>query len=255
MRTFVRPLLASAAFMLATLPTAHAELPTGLAGGNLKIVVGYAAGGAADTVARLYAEQLKDAGFGSVLVDNKPGANSIIGVDAVAKAPADGTTFGVVIAAYAANTTLYPKLPYDPLKDLVPVALVSSSPIVMAAPAQAAYPNKPIRLVVPFPPGGGTDILARVIGQKLGDMWKTQVIVENRAGASGTIAADFVAKQPGDGSILHMAHINSHAIVPGLQKLGYDAEKDFQPISMVGVTPNLLICNQNQPAKTVKDLV
>jgi tripartite-type tricarboxylate transporter receptor subunit TctC len=118
-----------------------------------------------------------------------------------------------------------------------------------------ALPQGPIRIIVGFSPGGGTDLLARVIGQKLADMWKTQILVENRAGASGTIAADYVAKQPGDGTVLHMAHINSHAIVPGLQKLGYDAEKDFQPIVLVGVTPNLLICGGMQPAKTVKDLV
>lgn len=116
-------------------------------------------------------------------------------------------------------------------------------------------PNGPVRIIVGFAPGGGTDLLARVIGQKLADMWKTQVIVENKAGASGTIAADYVARQAGDGTVLHMAHINSHAIVPHLQRLTYDAEKDFQPIAMVGVTPNLLICGGMQPAKTVKDLV
>lgn len=127
----------------------------------------------------------------------------------------------------------------------------------LAAPMLHAQqlPTQPVRILVGFAPGGGTDILARVIGQKLGDMWKTQVIVENRAGASGTIAADAAAKAPGDGTVLHMAHINSHAIVPGLQKLPYDAEKDFQPIALVGVTPNLLICNDQQPAKTVRDLV
>ncbi len=94
-----------------------------------------------------------------------------------------------------------------------------------------------------------------MVGQKLADMWKTQVIVENRAGASGAIASDMVARQPGDGTVLHMAHINSHAIVPNLQKLAYDPIKDFQPIALVGVTPNLLVCGQSQPAKTVKDLV
>jgi tripartite-type tricarboxylate transporter receptor subunit TctC len=86
-------------------------------------------------------------------------------------------------------------------------------------------------------------------------MWKTQVIVENKAGASGTIAADYVSKQPGDGNTLLMAHINSQAITPNLQKVNYDPAKDFQPIVLVGVTPNLLICNESQPAKTVKDLV
>lgn len=118
-----------------------------------------------------------------------------------------------------------------------------------------ALPAGPVRIIVGFAPGGGTDILARVIGQKLGDMWKTQVIVENRAGASGTIAADYVAKQPGDGTTLLMAHINSQAITPALQKVNYDPARDFQPIVLVGVTPNLLICNESQPAKTVKDLV
>lgn len=131
---------------------------------------------------------------------------------------------------------------------------VAASIALPLARAQA-LPSGPVRIVVGFAPGGGTDILARVIGQKLAEMWKTQVIVENKAGASGTIAADYVAKQPGDGTLLHMAHINSHAIVPNLQKLGYDAEKDFQPIALVGVTPNLLICGQMQPAKTVADLV
>jgi len=131
------------------------------------------------------------------------------------------------------------------------VAATLAAPLVRAQ----GIPHQPIKIVVGFAPGGGTDILARVIGQKLADMWKTQIIVENRAGASGTIAADLVAKSPGDGTVLHMAHINSHAIVPGLQKLPYDADKDFQPIALVGVTPNLLICNDQQPAKTVKDLV
>ncbi len=116
-------------------------------------------------------------------------------------------------------------------------------------------PTGPVRIIVGFAPGGGTDILARVIGQKLGEMWKTQVIVENRAGASGTIASDYVSKQVGDGTVLHMGHINSHALMPNLQKLGYDAEKDFQPIALVGVTPNLLICGGMQPARNVRDLV
>ncbi len=134
---------------------------------------------------------------------------------------------------------------------------VAGAAASLAAPAVRAQslPTQPVRIIVGFAPGGGTDILARVVGQKLADMWKTQVLVENRAGASGAIAADMVARQPGDGTVLHMAHINSHAIVPNLQKLAYDPIKDFQPIALVGVTPNLLVCGQSQPAKTVKDLV
>jgi tripartite-type tricarboxylate transporter receptor subunit TctC len=136
---------------------------------------------------------------------------------------------------------------------------VTATAAALAAPmvrAQAqGLPSGPIRIIVGFAPGGGTDILARVMAQKLSPMWNTQVIVENRAGAAGTIAADYVAKQPGDGTTLLMAHINSHAISPAMIKLNYDAEKDFQPIMLVGVTPNLLICNESQPAKTVRDVV
>jgi tripartite-type tricarboxylate transporter receptor subunit TctC len=137
------------------------------------------------------------------------------------------------------------------------ISATSAAAATLTVPMLGAQtlPNGPIRIIVGFAPGGGTDILARVIGQKLGDMWKTQVIVENKAGASGTIAADYVSKQPGDGNTLLMAHINSQAITPNLQKVNYDPAKDFQPIVLVGVTPNLLICNESQPAKTVKDLV
>ena len=117
-------------------------------------------------------------------------------------------------------------------------------------------PSGTLRIIVGFPPGGGTDALARVVGQKLTQMWNQTVVVESKAGAAGVIAADYVARQPGDGTTLLMAHINSHAIAPALQpKLTYNVERDFVPIVMVGVTPNLLISNQNQPAKTVKDIV
>jgi tripartite-type tricarboxylate transporter receptor subunit TctC len=130
-------------------------------------------------------------------------------------------------------------------------AATLSAPMLRAQ----SLPSGPIRIVVGFAPGGGTDILARVMAQKLQEVWKTTVLVENRAGATGTIAADYVAHQPGDGNTLLMAHINSQAIAPAIMKLNYNAERDFQPIMLVGVTPNLLICNENQPAKTVKDLV
>jgi tripartite-type tricarboxylate transporter receptor subunit TctC len=132
------------------------------------------------------------------------------------------------------------------------VALGLAAPMIRAQNLPAA----PVRIIVGFAPGGGTDILARVIGQKLSAMWNTQVLIENKAGATGVIAADYVAKQPPDGTTLLMAHINSHAIAPALfPKMNYDAERDFSPITLVGVTPNLLICNEQQPARTVRDLV
>ncbi|MBC7939231.1 MAG: tripartite tricarboxylate transporter substrate binding protein [Chitinophagaceae bacterium] len=117
-------------------------------------------------------------------------------------------------------------------------------------------PPGPIRIIVGFPPGGGTDALARIVGQKLSVMWNQQVLVENKAGVAGVLAADYVAAQPPDGTTLLMAHINSHALAPSLQpKLKYDVERDFVPIVLVGVTPNLLVCNQAQPAKTVAEVV
>ena len=118
------------------------------------------------------------------------------------------------------------------------------------------WPTGPVRIIVGFPPGGGTDALARVVSVKLTEMWKTQVIVENKAGVAGVLAAEYVAQQPSDGSTLLMAHINSHALAPSLQpKLRYSVERDFVPIVLVGVTPNLLIANPSQPALTVKDIV
>ena len=128
----------------------------------------------------------------------------------------------------------------------------------LALPAVHAqqWPYGPVRIIVGFPPGGGTDALARVVGQKLGAMWGQQVIVENKAGVAGVLAAEYTATQPSDGSTLLMAHINSHALAVSLQpKLRYNIERDFVPIVLVGVTPNLLIANPAQSAKTVKDIV
>ncbi|MDR6214212.1 tripartite tricarboxylate transporter substrate binding protein [Paracidovorax wautersii] len=105
----------------------------------IRIVVPYTAGGFTDQMARLLQVGLQQRLGQPVIVDNKPGANSIIGVDAVAKAAPDGYTFGVFIAAYAANTTLYPKLPYDPKKDLVGVSLMGVSPLVAAVPMNAPF--------------------------------------------------------------------------------------------------------------------
>ncbi len=131
-------------------------------------------------------------------------------------------------------------------------AATLASPMIRAQ----TLPSGPIRIIVGFPPGGGTDALARVVGQKLSVMWNTSVVIENKAGAAGVIAADYVSKQPADGNTLLMAHINSHALAPALGlKLAYNPQSDFVPISMVGVTPNILICNVDQPAKSVKDLV
>lgn len=138
------------------------------------------------------------------------------------------------------------------------IQAAGASAAALAAPvlrAQAAWPTGPVRIVVGFPPGGGTDALARVVAAKLTEMWKQQVIVENKAGVAGVLAAEYTATQPSDGSVLLMAHINSHALAASLQpKLRYSIERDFVPIVLVGVTPNLLIANPSQP-KTVPEIV
>jgi tripartite-type tricarboxylate transporter receptor subunit TctC len=119
-----------------------------------------------------------------------------------------------------------------------------------------SWPSGPIRIVVGFPPGGGADALARVVGEKLGTLWKQPVVIDNKPGASGTLAAEYVAQQASDGSTLLLTTINSHALAPAvLPKLRYHPERDFVPVALLGLTPNLLIAGAQQPAKTVKDVV
>jgi tripartite-type tricarboxylate transporter receptor subunit TctC len=114
----------------------------------------------------------------------------------------------------------------------------------------------PIRIIVGFAPGGGSDVLARVIAPKLQALWNTPVIVENKAGATGTIAADYVAKSAPDGLTLLLANLNTHALAPGLfAKLPYDANKDFTPIVHIGSTPNILVGNASQTPKSVAEVV
>jgi tripartite-type tricarboxylate transporter receptor subunit TctC len=126
----------AAAAAAATVPPAHAQ---SWPARPIRIVVPYPPGGFTDVTARLIAQKLQERLGQTVTVDNRPGANGIIGTDAVAKAAPDGYTFGVVIAAYAANTTLYAKLPYDPQKDLAPVSLIGLSPLVAAVNQNAPF--------------------------------------------------------------------------------------------------------------------
>ena len=138
------------------------------------------------------------------------------------------------------------------------VAATAATAATMAVPSIQAQtlPAGPVRILVGFAPGGGTDILARIVAQKLQIMWGVTVLVENRAGATGVIAAEAVAKAAPDGNTLLMAHINSHALAPALMpKLNYVVDRDFTPLTLVGITPNLLISNNDQPAKTVAELV
>ena len=119
-----------------------------------------------------------------------------------------------------------------------------------------AWPQKPIRLLVGFAPGGGTDIVARTLGQRMSEILGQPVVVENRAGASGTIAADLVAKSPPDGYTLLAGHSNSNAIAPFvLKNVPYDAATDFTAITYIGYVPNVLVVNPGVQAKSVAELV
>ena len=138
-------------------------------------------------------------------------------------------------------------------RDLLAALLVlnAASPI-----AQTLYPAKPVRLVVPYPPGGGNDTLARIFGQKLTETFGQQVIVENRAGAGTTIGTTFVARATPDGYTLLLSSIATHAFSPHLYaKPGYDALRDFSPVTLLVIAPTLLVVNPALPVNSLKELI
>jgi tripartite-type tricarboxylate transporter receptor subunit TctC len=126
--------------------------------------------------------------------------------------------------------------------------------VLLAETASAQYPAKPVRLVVGFAPGGGTDIIARLLGQKLSQRWGQPVVVDNRLGASGNIAAELVAKSAPDGYTLLMA-FSSHASNAALSKLPFDINKDFSSISLVASGPAVVLAHPGLPAKTLGELI
>jgi tripartite-type tricarboxylate transporter receptor subunit TctC len=136
------------------------------------------------------------------------------------------------------------------------LALVIASLVTPLAGAQPAYPSKPVRLVVPFPAAGTTDLLARAAAQKLFEAWGQQVIVDNRPGAAGNIGAELVAKAPPDGYTLLMGTVGTHAINTSLYaKMPYDHVKDFTPVILVAGVPNVLVVNPGVPVNSVAELI
>ena len=117
------------------------------------------------------------------------------------------------------------------------------------------YPARPIRLIVPYPPGGATDIMARAIGQKLGDAYGQQVVVDNRGGGGQTIGTDLVARAPPNGYTLLLASV-THSINPGLhRKLPYDSVRDFAAVSQLGSGPNVVVTHPSVVARSIPDLI
>ena len=137
------------------------------------------------------------------------------------------------------------------------LSLASAALIATAGGALAqGYPAKPVRMIVPFPAGGATDIVARLIAQKLTESWRVQVLVDNRGGAGGTIGSDLAAKSPPDGYTILMATSSTHAIAPSLYtKLAYDPVRDFAPVTLVASATILLAVHPSLPTRNVKDLI
>jgi tripartite-type tricarboxylate transporter receptor subunit TctC len=143
------------------------------------------------------------------------------------------------------------------LRTIASVSTLIVTPLMApAAFAQDVYPSKPIKLIVPFSPGGTTDLLARVLADKLPKLLGQPVIVENRAGAGGVIGTEVVARAPNDGYTLGMATASTHGVNPAVySKISYDAGKDFAPITRIASVPNVMVINAAMPAKSLKEFV
>ena len=127
---------------------------------------------------------------------------------------------------------------------------------VAASAFAQTYPSRPVRLVVPFAPGGSADLVARLIGQKLGESWGQQVVVENKGGGSGMIGNDFVAKSAPDGYTLTVGTMGPFSVNPTLfEKMPYDPVRDFAPITLTGIASHVLVANPSVPPRTVGELI
>jgi tripartite-type tricarboxylate transporter receptor subunit TctC len=136
---------------------------------------------------------------------------------------------------------------------ILPAAAMAQGPSTSSG---QAYPTKPVRLIVAFPPGGSTDIIARLVGQKLSERLGQQVIIDNRGGAGGMIGTDIAAKSTPDGYTLTMGTTSTHVIAPAAYpNVKYDPVKDFVPMTLVASTPYLLVLNPSVPAKSLKEFV
>ena len=157
----------------------------------------------------------------------------------------------------ATPTTPWPPAAFSRHRRLFAILSFAAAFAAPAAQAQSTtYPTKPIRMVVAFAPGGSTDVLARIVGQKLSESLGTPVIIDNRAGANGTIGSDVVAKSPADGYTIMMGEVGSLAMAPGLYpKLPYDPSRDFTAITLVARTPLLATVRSDSPLKSLADLI
>jgi tripartite-type tricarboxylate transporter receptor subunit TctC len=137
---------------------------------------------------------------------------------------------------------------------LMRFAAAAAMLVVSAQLAAQTYPTKPVKLIVTYPPGGSSDLMSRIVGQKLSELWGQQVIVESKPGAAGSIGMEFAARQAPDGYSFVVGNIGPAAVNPLLSKVPYDMEKDFVPISLVATGPNVLVINPSVNVKSAAEL-
>ncbi|MBV9523062.1 MAG: tripartite tricarboxylate transporter substrate binding protein [Alphaproteobacteria bacterium] len=142
------------------------------------------------------------------------------------------------------------------MRILLGLTLAAGLPVLTSEAQTATYPDKPVKIIVGFAAGGGTDVAARVVAQKLGQVWSQSVMVENRPGASGMIAAEAVAKSTPDGYTLMMGSQTTLAVAPALyRKFSIDARKDFAGVAIAGLSPLVLVVHPSMPVRTVGELI
>jgi tripartite-type tricarboxylate transporter receptor subunit TctC len=132
-------------------------------------------------------------------------------------------------------------------------AVLGATPGIVRA---QAYPARPVRMVVPYPPGGAVDIVGRMVAEKLGPAMATTIVIENKAGAAGLIGSEQVMRSPADGYTLVMSTVSSHAIAPAVyRRMPYDPVADFAPVTLVALTPYIVTVNASVPARTLGELI
>src|SRR5437016_2244659 len=133
---------------------------------------------------------------------------------------------------------------------LVLLALVSTSAL-----AQQQWPTRPVKLIVAYPPGGSSDLMARIVAAKFNDLWSQQVLVENKPGAAGAIGTDYAAKQPPDGYSFMIANLGPAAVNPLLSAVPYSVAKDFIAVSQISQGPNVLVVRADAPFQSLKEII
>jgi tripartite-type tricarboxylate transporter receptor subunit TctC len=135
------------------------------------------------------------------------------------------------------------------------VALTAFAALFAAGAAAQTYPVKPVRLIVTYPPGGSSDLMARVLGLKLSELWSQQVLVESKGGAAGAIGMEYAARQAPDGYSFVIGNLGPTAVNPLLSKVPYNVERDFVPVSMISTGPNILVVNSNWQVKSLGEIL